>query len=311
MLGYLMYYFIQESRAGRNVVRLEPENRRALAEMISRGAEKVTDTVDQESTVSPASRFEGENLPRIQKTLFREMIGDPTQDFSVQGSFLNEVSGTTKQEKFEEIKRIIKQRGKPAGLEKCRDTLVFPTGNLDARLVFVGEAPGADEELQGEPFVGKAGELLTKMIFAMGIKREDVFICNVLLRRPSVGPVTNSPQVGNRPPTPAEMASDRAQLMTFIDLVRPEVIVCLGLTAVKGLLVMPDAVMSQVRGRWHEIKEPIQVPVLATYHPSYLLRNQAISEKRKVWEDLMMVMERLGMQVSDKQRAYFTQKQQG
>jgi DNA polymerase len=166
--------------------------------------------------------------------------------------------------------------------------------------MFVGEAPGADEDAQGEPFVGKAGELLTKIITATGLKRGDVYIANILKCRPDM-PIGSS---GNRKPRPEEMATCIPYLHEQIDLIRPKVLVALGATAVEGLLGKTIGI-TKLRGHWREYRG---IPLMPTYHPAYLLRNQAVSEKRKVWEDMLAVMEKLGMPVSEKQRNYFLKK---
>ncbi len=152
--------------------------------------------------------------------------------------------------------------------------------------MFVGEAPGADEDRQGEPFVGRAGELLTKIIQTMGYQRSEVYIANVLKCRPDLPPGTP----GNRQPTPAEMATCLPYLREQIELIRPKVMVALGGTAMRGLFGKEEP-MKQMRGRWHLFGS---IPVMATFHPSYLLRNQALSLKRQVWEDMLLVLERLG-----------------
>ena len=164
--------------------------------------------------------------------------------------------------------------------------------------MFVGEAPGFDEDAQGEPFVGRAGQLLTKIIQAMGFQREDVYIANVLKCRPDMP----SGASGNRKPTPEEMRTCLPWLEKQIDLIKPRVMVALGATAVEGLLGATTPV-SKVRGRWLDFHG---IPVMATYHPAYLLRNQSMSEKRKVWEDMLQVLERLGKSVTEKQRRFFT-----
>ena len=164
--------------------------------------------------------------------------------------------------------------------------------------MFIGEAPGADEDAQGEPFVGRAGQLLTKIILAMGFRREDVYIANVLKCRPDMPSGTS----GNRKPTPAEMSTCLPWLEKQIGLIKPRVMVALGATAVEGLLGATTPV-SKVRGRWLDFHG---IPVMATYHPAYLLRNQSISEKRKVWEDMLQVLERLGKSITEKQRRFFT-----
>jgi DNA polymerase len=182
-------------------------------------------------------------------------------------------------------------------LASSRKSVVFGVGSIDAQLMFVGEAPGADEDEQGEPFVGKAGQLLTKIIQATGLTRADVYIANILKCRPD----TPGQSAGNRKPTGDEMATCIPYLHEQIDLIRPRVIVALGATAVDGLLGKTLGI-TKLRGNWKTYRG---TPLMPTYHPAYLLRNQAMSEKRKVWEDMLAVMEKLGLPVSDKQRNYF------
>lgn len=182
-------------------------------------------------------------------------------------------------------------------LAAARTQTVFGVGNPDAELMFIGEAPGADEDRQGEPFVGRAGQLLTKIINAMGLSREEVFIANVLKCRPNMP--AGAP--GNRPPTPAEMETCLPYLTEQIEIVGPKVLVALGATAVEGLLKVREP-MGRLRGRWHSYRE---TPLMITFHPSYLLRNQSNTEKRKVWEDMLLVLERLERPISEKQRNFF------
>ncbi len=182
-------------------------------------------------------------------------------------------------------------------LASSRKNVVFGVGSIDAQLMFVGEAPGADEDEQGEPFVGKAGQLLTKIIQATGLSRTDVYIANILKCRPD----TPGQSAGNRKPTPEEMQTCIPYLHEQIDLIRPKVIVALGATAVEGLLGK-TAGITKLRGHWQTYRG---TPLMPTYHPAYLLRNQAMSEKRRVWEDMLAVMEKLEMPISEKQRNYF------
>lgn len=184
-----------------------------------------------------------------------------------------------------------------AHLASSRKNVVFGVGNIDAQLMFVGEAPGADEDAQGEPFVGRAGELLTKIIQATGLKRSDVYIANILKCRPD----TPGQMSGNRKPTAEEMTTCIPYLHEQIDLIQPKVIVALGATAVEGLLGKTLGI-TKLRGHWQTYRG---TPLMPTYHPAYLLRNQAVSEKRKIWEDMLAVMEKLEMPVSEKQRNYF------
>jgi DNA polymerase len=194
-------------------------------------------------------------------------------------------------------------RDRVCNCEKCahlvssRTQTVFGIGNPDAELMFIGEAPGADEDRQGEPFVGRAGQLLTKIIKAMGFGRDDVYIANILKCRPDMP----AGAFGNRAPTPAEMQMCRPYLLEQIGIIQPKVLVALGAVAVEGLLGSRGT-MRELRGRWQSYNG---TPLMITYHPAYLLRNQSPSEKRKVWEDMMQVLERLEKPISEKQRNYF------
>ncbi len=185
-------------------------------------------------------------------------------------------------------------------LVSARKSVVFGVGDIHARLMFVGEAPGADEDAQGEPFVGKAGELLTKIIIAMGFSREQVFIANILKCRPD----TPGQSAGNRKPTPAEMATCIPWLHEQIALIRPEAMVALGATAVEGLLGKTEGI-TRLRGHWQSYRG---IPLMPTFHPAYLLRNQAPAEKRKLWEDMLAVLRHLRLPISPKQQDYFLPK---
>lgn len=198
---------------------------------------------------------------------------------------------------LEELRTAVLACKKCAHLVAFRHTVVFGVGNPQAELMFVGEAPGAEEDIQGEPFVGRAGELLTKIIQTMGYQRSEVYIANVLKCRPDL-PAGAS---GNRQPTLTEMQTCLPYLRQQIEMIRPKVMVALGGIAMRGLFGTAEP-MKQLRGRWHAFNS---IPVMATFHPSYLLRNQALSEKRKVWEDMLQVLERLGRPISEKQRNYF------
>ena len=203
----------------------------------------------------------------------------------------------SKAERLEQMKAVVLPCVKCPHLAASRKQVVFGLGNPDAEVMFIGEAPGADEDASGEPFVGRAGQLLTKIIQTMGYRREDVYIANVLKCRPD----TPGQQFGNRAPTLHEMETCRPYLFEQIAIIQPKAIVALGATAVRGLLDK-QAPMKELRGHWHDYQG---VPVMATYHPSYLLRNQLPSEKRKVWEDLLLVKERLGHPITERDRGYF------
>ncbi len=184
--------------------------------------------------------------------------------------------------------------------------VVLGVGSLDAKIFFCGEAPGAEEEVQGEPFVGPAGQLLTKMIKAMGLERDQVYIGNILNWRPEMPTPPGLEQIGNRPPTAEEMAFCLPFWRAQLEIVQPEVIVALGATAASGLLGAGSfKTLGEIRGSWQTFAGR---PVMVTYHPSYLLRNNSNRAKRTVWEDLLKVMERVQLPISDKQRRFFLER---
>jgi uracil-DNA glycosylase family 4 len=166
-------------------------------------------------------------------------------------------------------------------LSRCRTNVVFGTGNPRAEIMFVGEGPGHDEDIQGLPFVGRSGELLTKIIAAMGFKREEVYIANVVKCRP--------PE--NRKPQPDEVANCLPYLLSQIELIQPKVLVALGATAVQGLLDVQLGI-TKMRGHWYTFRD---IPIMPTFHPAYLLRNPPA--KKEVWEDMKAVLEKLGREV--------------
>ena len=179
------------------------------------------------------------------------------------------------------------------GLSQTRTQTVFGQGSADARLMFVGEAPGFEEDKQGLAFVGRAGQLLTRMVEAMGLTRDEIYICNVLKCRPP----------GNRNPSSEEIIACSPFLHEQIAVVRPAVLVALGAPAAKTLLDTNEAI-GKLRGRFHdyfltdENEETLSIPLMPTYHPAYLLRSPG--EKRKAWEDLQMVMKLLGLPIPEK-----------
>ncbi|MEK7951086.1 uracil-DNA glycosylase [Luteolibacter soli] len=185
-------------------------------------------------------------------------------------------------------------------LGTLRTTMVFSTGNPEADLMLVGEAPGYQEELQREPFVGPAGQKLNDILKAMGLAREQAYISNIVKFRPATaGQTTN-----NRKPTLEEMASCLSFVRAEVEIVKPRCIVALGGTAAEGLLGLTGSV-SAMRGKWYEFNG---IPVRVTYHPSYLLRSTSVRDKRAVWEDMMEAMEKLDMPISERQRAFFQTK---
>ncbi|HEX2749955.1 MAG TPA: uracil-DNA glycosylase [Verrucomicrobiales bacterium] len=197
---------------------------------------------------------------------------------------------------------------KARALGTLRDIMVFATGNPDAEIMLVGEAPGAVEEQKREPFTGPAGATLDRILRAMGLDRSKVYISNICKFRPAI---EGGPQGSrNRKPTSTEMESCLEYVHEEIAIIRPRVLIALGSTAAEGLLRRPVSV-NRARGQWMSCQE---IPLMITFHPSYILRKEeegeeiANAEKRKLWEDMLMVMERVGMEISEKQRGYFLPK---
>jgi len=178
------------------------------------------------------------------------------------------------------------------GLGQTRRNAVPGQGNPNARIVFIGEAPGADEDAQGLPFVGRAGRLLDKIIAAMGLKRSDVFIGNILKCRP--------PE--NRDPRPDEIISCLPHLQRQLEIIKPEIIVALGAHAARTLLDTNKPI-GQLRGRIHQYCPGLGQPtikLIATYHPAYLLRSYSQDNRRKVWEDMKMVLTELNLPIPER-----------
>ena len=211
-----------------------------------------------------------------------EMDAFFTGDFALKGEVLDKPA---------ELKSIAVEVSKcrKCGLGKTRTNVVPGEGNPDAQIVFVGEAPGADEDAQGRPFVGRAGKLLGDIIKAMGLAREDVFICNILKCRPP----------DNRDPKPDEIVQCSPYLKQQLEIISPEIIVALGAHAAKTLL-NTNKPIGQLRGTFHEYYTSDDMPpikFMATYHPAYLLRNYSPDNRRKVWDDMKKVLAELGMDV--------------
>jgi DNA polymerase len=180
---------------------------------------------------------------------------------------------------------------KCAELAQRRKHVVFGVGNPDARLMFIGEAPGEDEDIQGEPFVGKAGQLLTKIIEAMGLRRSDVYIANILKCRPP----------NNRKPMPEESERCLPFLKEQLEVIQPEIIVALGATGVECLLGLTG--ITKLRGKFltYKLLSGREVLLMPTFHPAYLLRDP--TQKKFVWDDMKMVMAKLGLEIPPKNRA--------
>ena len=211
--------------------------------------------------------------------------GTEIEDTEKNGTALLSGRGKARGSSVQTLSEIREELGDCTRCRLCetRKNIVFGEGNPRARLVFVGEGPGRDEDIQGRPFVGRAGQLLTKIIQAMKLERKDVYICNVVKCRPP----------GNRNPEPDEVASCEPFLTKQIESINPEVIVSLGSVATGLMLKLKNFKMGQLRGTFHQYGNS---KLMITYHPAALLRNPAF--KKPVWEDMKLVMKELGIPVN-------------
>ena len=278
LIGYLQ----QLARRGERYIRLDEQAKEILRERIRRGKRPV-------------------NAAPKHPPIAKAMATHSSDRQSPEAPLLElKVKGGSAIEKLASL-RMQAETWEPAvSLSSLRDTMVFATGNPEADLMLVGEAPGYEEERRGQPFVGKAGQKLDQILMAMGFSRESVYISNICKFRPALKNQTTN----NRKPTPQEMQACLPFVRAEIEIVRPKCIVALGGTAAEGLLNYENQPVGRMRERWHEFEG---IPLRVTYHPSYLLHNDsAVTEKRKVWEDMLSVMEFLEMPISQKQRAFFT-----
>src|SRR5580693_6413459 len=291
---------------------LDPQTRRALADRVRyynelgiydfyrRESNSVADTAiaaadepDSRTTLQPE---EPEEMPAS-----KSAVAARAASTSAEGTLLEVLASRPEQRASDpaEALIIIKDEIGP-DCTRCklgkqgRKQVVFGVGDPRAELMFVGEGPGADEDAQGEPFVGRAGQLLNNMIKAMGLRREDVYIANVVKCRPP----------GNRTPEPDECETCSPFLMRQIAVIKPKVVVALGATAAKNLLAMNSS-LGDLRGRWFDFKpsgaqsiDPTWpgARLAVTYHPAYLLRDPR--QKGETWKDLQMVMKYLGLKAS-------------
>lgn len=309
-LHVLAAYMEAQSRAGKSRIFMRPEARESLREICrmkpGRNAAPPPAVRAASPVAAPAEQTPRPAAREFRPATIRHVLTQPATTPLVTA----DTPSMSREERIAELAAIAQRAAaSPAAraLGTLREQMVFAVGNPEAELMLVGEAPGAQEERQGEPFVGPAGQLLDKILKAMGMERSEVYISNVCKFRPSTGAGQGS---SNRKPTLPEMQTCLEYVHEEIAVVRPRVIIALGATAAEGLLQRPVTVGS-VRGRWLDCRG---VPLIVTYHPSYLLHREsdgpaiAQAEKRKCWEDMLKVMERMALPISDKQRAFFLPK---
>ncbi|MES2981047.1 MAG: uracil-DNA glycosylase [Verrucomicrobiota bacterium] len=210
------------------------------------------------------------------------------------------IEGAEKSARLASIKLQAASWAPARALGSLRETMVFATGSAEAKIMMIGEAPGYYEEKEGQPFVGPAGQKLNDILKAMGVSREEIYISNLVKFRPAIPKQTTN----NRKPSPEEMSACLPLVMAEIEVIKPQLIIALGGTAAEGLLKLGGTVGS-MRGKWHDLSG---IPARVTYHPSYLLQSGSNEVKRALWEDMLAVMEKLGMPISEKQRGFFLPK---
>jgi DNA polymerase len=254
---------------------LDPQLKRALADRIRYYNEMGIYDFYRRDVVSPAIESEQrEEMPpkAKQRTVDSEIFVVPKPEANV--SDPSEALRIIREDLGDCTRCRLHQQG--------RKQIVFGVGNPNSDLMFIGEAPGADEDMQGEPFVGRAGQLLNNMIKAMGLRREDIYIANIIKCRPP----------NNRTPERDECETCSPFLMRQIEAIKPKAIVALGAVAAKTLLAI-NAPMSEFRGHWYDFRG---TKLAVTYHPAYLLRDPR--QKKEAWKDLQMVMKELGLEAS-------------
>ena len=295
-------------RTGQQRVWMSPDARSALREIVRMKPGRMT------FPAAPADRTPQSEAPPRTSLPASPVPPQPPQTLSALAPTAatpaqKEASTPPRQASREEalaaVRALAASSDAPSALGTLRNTMVFAVGNPHSPIMLVGEAPGAEEEKRGEPFVGPAGQLLDRILSAMGFDRSTVYITNICKFRPAIeGPSQGS---RNRPPTTAEMNACLPFLHREIEIIRPSVIVALGATAAEGLLNRKVSITRE-RGSWHQFAG---IPLMLTVHPSYLLRcaqqgpDTELAEKRKSWEDMLAVMEKLGLPISEKQRGFF------
>ena len=285
VMRQLVKYLESEKEKGRSHVLLDADARQILRELASRSNAKQRDKAKAPSTTpSPSIK---KIMPAPDKV---ETIDLPRPD---------PISASLP--KHEQLAQLEQQlRGWLMGNfpQSLRQTLVFSSGSPDGRVMLIGEAPGHEEEKALRPFEGPAGKKLDKILEAMDLNRDEVYVTNLVKFRPATPRQTTN----NRKPSPAEVAAFMPVIREEIRIVRPQCIVALGATPLEALL-QTDSTVSSMRGSWHEFDG---IPVRVTYHPSYLLQSgESPAVKRMIWEDMLAVMEKIGMEISAKQRGYF------
>ena len=285
----LIDYLRELEARGQKYVSVDDDARKILREFYIRAHSGSGKSAQGEVAARSAERVGAAPAKQAQATEIEKVV--PGGDTLI-------AKGSSAAERIDSIKRQASKWPAVQALDSLRKTMVFSVGNPEADIMLVGEAPGYDEERLREPFAGKAGQKLNGILKAMGLERNDVYLSNIVKFRPAMPNQTTN----NRKPTREEMDACMPFIREEIKVVQPKVIIALGGTAALALLDSEDTVAS-MRGKFHDYAG---IPLRVTYHPSYILLNEATSEKRKLWEDMLAVMDLLQMPVSEKQRGFFT-----
>ncbi|MDG1357311.1 MAG: uracil-DNA glycosylase [Akkermansiaceae bacterium] len=292
----LIDYLRELEGRGQKYVNVDDEARKILRAFYMRARAGTGSSVQQTQSKDEVAQVDVPPAVKVSnKPVANFADVEPVQDKQA-GELV--ASGSSKKEQIASLKRQVVKWPAVSALTNLRKTMVFSVGNPDADIMLIGEAPGYDEERLAEPFVGKAGQKLDGILKAMGVDRKNAYITNIVKYRPAMPNQTTN----NRQPTGLELEAFLPFIRKEIEVVAPKVIIALGVTSAQTLLASNESVAS-LRGKFHQFNA---IPLRVSFHPSYILQNEATSEKRKIWEDMLAVMDLLKMPINEKQRGFFT-----
>jgi uracil-DNA glycosylase family 4 len=293
----LIDYLRELEGRGEKYVNVDDEARKILREFYMRARNAGPSAVPQSQAKADVTKTDKPKVIAAKEPAVQQANIEPAQQNQPKAGELV-ASGSSTKDQIASLKRQVAKWPAVTVLTDLRKTMVFSVGDPDANIMLIGEAPGYDEERLGEPFVGKAGQKLDGILKAMGLERKGTYITNIVKYRPAMPNQTTN----NRQPTSEELEAFMPFIRKEIELVTPKAIIALGATSAQALLASEESV-TNLRGKFHEFNG---IPLRVTYHPSYILLNETNSEKRKIWEDMLAVMDLLQMPISEKQRGFFT-----
>ena len=293
----LIDYLRELEGRGEKYVNVDDEARKILREFYMCARNAGPSPVPQSQAKADVTKTDKPKVIAAKEPAVQQANIEPAQQNQPKAGELV-ASGSSTKDQIASLKRQVAKWPAVTVLTDLRKTMVFSVGDPDANIMLIGEAPGYDEERLGEPFVGKAGQKLDGILKAMGLERKGTYITNIVKYRPAMPNQTTN----NRQPTSEELEAFMPFIRKEIELVTPKAIIALGATSAQALLASEESV-TNLRGKFHEFNG---IPLRVTYHPSYILLNETNSEKRKIWEDMLAVMDLLQMPISEKQRGFFT-----